>query len=518
MKQNYVIGVDIGGTNTDAVLVDNNEKIIFAAKTTTTDDISISFKSVLKQVLDQGKVQAEAIKGIYLGTTQATNAILQKRDLYRVGLIRIAGHKPNTLPAGFSWPKDLKNIVIAATETIDGGLECHGGELTAFSKEKTCQAIERLIKKNIDSIAIVGVFSPLNGYQENEVASLVHAMYGSDFPISLSHQIGGIGFIERENSTILNAALKRVIQQGFRHLQSVCQMLKFTCPLMVTQNDGSLIEIERAINYPVLTISAGPTNSFIGGSKLAELNNAIVVDIGGTSTDVGLVRKGFPLRSLNKSNIGGVSLNFPMPDVLSIALGGGSEISFYNGGVVIGPKSVAKTIETEAMSFGGNVLTLTDVALSMGHLEIHHADPKRIFSLSSDQSKMILNQVRDKIQHLVVKMQGEYKDLPVILVGGGSSLIPQKQLGNNYFTPKFFNVANAYGAALAEISGCVDAIVSLQKRDEVLDNLYQEAKQKAITQGADPKTLRLIDQQIIPYHYIPNQMARVIVRFCGKKC
>ena len=516
MKSSYVIGVDIGGTNTDAVLVDQNEKIVFAAKTITSDDISLSFKSVLHQLLEKAKVEADAIKGIYLGTTHATNAILQKTDLYRVGIIRIAGHNPNTLPTGYSWPKDLKNSVITATETIDGGLECHGGELTSFSKEKACQAIERLQKKNVDSIAVVGVFSPLNGCQENEVAKFVHEIMGNDFPVSLSHEIGGIGFIERENSTMLNATLKRVMQQGFRRLESVCQNLKFACPLMITQNDGSLIDIGRAINYPVLTISAGPTNSFIGGSRLAEMDNAIVVDIGGTSTDVGIVRKGFPIRSLNKSNIGGVSLNFPMPDVLSIGLGGGSEICFHNGEVAIGPNSVGRKMNTKAMSFGGNILTLTDIALSLGHFEIDCADPKRII-LSDNQRKTIFDHALDKIHQLVVKMQGEFKDLPVILVGGGSALFPQGSLGDHYLTPKFFNVANAYGAALAEISGCVDVVVSLQNREAVLEKLYQEAKQKAIEQGANPKTLRLIDQQIIPYHYIPNQMARVIIRFFGKK-
>lgn len=83
--------------------------------------------------------------------------------------------------------------------------------------------------------------------------------------------------------------------------------------------------------------------------------------------------------------------------------------------------------------------------------------------------------------------------------------------------PSFFNVANAYGAALSEISGTIDTVVSLQNREEVLNQLYDKAKQKAIDQGAKPETLRLIDQQIIPYSYVPNQMARVVIRYSGKR-
>ena len=516
MKNSYIIGVDIGGTNTDAVLVDDQNKIICAVKTTTTNDISIGFSTALNNLIEQSAIQPNQVQGIFLGTTHATNAILQKKDLFRVGVIRIAGQRPETLPVAFAWPQDLKDAVIGGVETVGGGLECHGGPLTSICKEEIRNAISRLLEKAVDSIAVIGVFSPLDGAQERLISDLIKEAAGPYFPISLSNEIGGIGFIERENSTILNASLKWVMQQGFSSLQRACQALKLTCSLMITQNDGSLIEMSRAIDYPVLTISAGPTNSFIGGARLAGLENAIVVDIGGTSTDVGLVRKGFPIRSLNKSNIGGVSLNFPMPDVLSVALGGGSIIRFHSNKPLIGPISVAKSLTSQALSFGGNELTLTDVALVMGHIEIEDSQSERA-SIDLVQGTTIFDQVKEKLNELVLKIRGEYKDLPIIFVGGGSALLPPCFFQEGYQMPEFFNVANAYGAALSEISGTVDTIVSLQNREEVLDKLYEQAKQKAIDQGAKKETLRLVDQQIISYSYVPNQMARVIVRYSGKR-
>ncbi len=504
-----IIGVDIGGTNTDAVLVDQNEQILCAIKTPTTENISVGFHNALSQLLAKSRVPPSSIIGVFVGTTHATNAILQKKGLYRVGLIRIAGHKPDTLPPGYSWPSDLKQTIIAGFQTIAGGFECDGSSLTTFSEHEARVAIENLLAQGAESIAIVGTFSPLNGEQELQVADLICAIAGRDFPVSLSHKLGGIGFIERENSCLLNASLKRVMQQGFLSLETMCRRLHLTCPLMITQNDGSLIDLSHAVEYPVLTISAGPTNSFLGGCRLANYETAIVVDIGGTSTDVGLVKRGFPIRSLNKSNIGGVALNFPMPDVLSIALGGGSIIHNHE----ISPMSIGKELH-KAVAFGGTILTLTDAALAMGHLKIQKASH---IPLHPHEGKLLFDQVKSKIDGLVAKMQGEHKDLPVIFVGGGSALLPPALFEKTAIIPKHFDVANAYGAALSEISGTVDVVVSLEKREEILETLHAQAKQKAIEAGANPETLRLVDQQIIPYHYVPNQMARVIVRFSGSK-
>lgn len=103
-----------------------------------------------------------------------------------------------------------------------------------------------------------------------------------------------MGFIERENSTILNAALKKVMTEVFSGLTATASEFGLACPFWITQNNGSILTSTQAIKYPVLTIAADPTNSFIGGRKLTQLKDAIVIDIGGTSTDIGIIRKGFP--------------------------------------------------------------------------------------------------------------------------------------------------------------------------------------------------------------------------------
>ena len=495
----YTIGVDIGGTNTDMVLVDRDLKIVASVKRPTTQQIDLGFG----EALDALKVDSKKVERVLVGTTHATNALLQKEDLYRVGLIRIAGHNPMTLPPCFGWPKDLQETVFVGCVTVGGGYECNGSEITPFCRKQLRSAIDDLLKKGAESFAIVGVFSPL--YPEHELAVLEEV--NGKFPISLSHQIGGVGIIERENSTLLNAALKKPLAKGFSLLKRSLEKRGILAPLFLTQNNGTILSLEKALQYPILTISAGPTNSFIGGAKLAGLESAIIVDIGGTSTDVGIVKMGFARRSLNKSNIGGVLLNFSMPDVLSIALGGGSYIALETG--EIGPKSCGKNITQEAICFGGSRWTLTDIALAKNPLIISGA-----FPIHCQEADKILQSGVKKIEDLVSLIEGKEKNLPVVVVGGGAELF-RGLLPSRYFIPHNASVANAYGAALSEVIATVDVVTSLTDREAVLAELIEKSRNLAMEQGADPKTVRLVDLQTIPYHYIPGNLARVIASSAG---
>jgi N-methylhydantoinase A/oxoprolinase/acetone carboxylase beta subunit len=515
MNKKYKIGIDIGGTNTDAVLIENDREIKAAIKTLTTLDIHTGFKNALAALKSKTDYHPEEIKAIFMGTTHATNAILQCRDLYKVGVIRLAGQSPELLPPCYAWPQILRESIYAGSQMINGGFECHGGPITKFDGSELKLAATRLLEQGAESLAIIGVFSPIDASQEKQALEILEDTFGNEFPVSLSCEIGGIGFIERENSTILNAALRKVMTNGFQHLRHALELAGLNCPFYITQNNGSIISLDRATKYPVLTISAGPTNSFIGGTKLIQLDDAIVVDIGGTSTDVGVVKKGFPRRSLNKTQIGGVNLNFSMPNVLSIGLGGGSYVSHSSGNIpCIGPKSAGCRILEEALSFGGQTLTMTDIAIAKGHLSIPGACPERI-GMTANEVDVILQEASRKITDLVASIDPDHKKLPVIMVGGGAQLFRQEQLDSRFIFPKHAGVANAFGAALAEISGVVDKAVSLQNRTAVLDQLQQEAIDLAVQNGATREETRVVDLEIIPYHYVPNNMARVVVTAAG---
>jgi len=500
------IGIDIGGTNTDLVLVDKNKKIIGQHKEPTTSSIELAVVQGLSQLLQKEEVLPQAIEGVFIGTTHATNAILQGRDkdLLQVGLIRIAGNHPDISP-GAAWPTELRRKIISASETIPGGYECHGEPITPFDETRAEQAIDRLLTKGVEAIAVVGVFSPMNRDQEIQVLQLIKKMAGPMFPVTLSSDIGGIGFLERENATLLNSALKKVVGRGFEALEMAVKGMGVQAPLYMIHNDGSVMDMQRAIDFPIFTISAGQTNSFRGAISLANRENAIIIDVGGTSSDIGLVTNGYPKRSCKAAKIGGVKLQFPMPDVLSLAIGGGSIVC----GEKIGPESVARELLSQAQCFHGNVLTLTDVGVLTGHLEIAGAQCKNI-SLTKPQAKALLHSVHMQMEQAIAIVKGKNSSLPVIAVGGGAALL------ENVLQIPFGNVANAYGATLAEISSTIDIVTSLHKRLEVLEEVRAKAITSAIEKGALPTDVRVVNVEIIPYAYSKEALARVIVTAAGK--
>lgn len=516
MKEPLIIGMDIGGTYTDAVLITKDERILASAKSPTTDDIIHGVEGALSLLFKQFAVSPHQISQINLGTTHATNAILQKNGLFRVGVLRIAGQYPESLPPCFGWPPDLVKAIFAGCETVNGGMECDGSAISPFNPGEVKEAIHSLVNNGAEGLAVVGVFSPLYREQEKITSLMIAEMLGKDFPHTISSSIAGLGFVERENATVLNTALQKVMSRGFEDLQSIFNRMDFKCPLYLTQNNGSLINLDKAIRYPILTVSAGPTNSFVGAARLQGLSDAMVVDIGGTSTDIGLIENGLPRRSLNISNIGGVRLNFSMPDVLSIALGGGSYLDFSEGDVRIGPKSAGRQLNTQAFCFGGSHLTLTDAAIAFGKFTFPEASAENV-PLSPGQAEKILSDVISTIELECSLMQSKKRKLPIIVVGGGSSLLPAALLEERYVIPAHAHVANAFGAAIAEITGVVDTVVSLTDRSEELEKLKMQALQKALDAGADAATVKVVDMQIFPYHYVPGHQARVVVTASGKQ-
>lgn len=511
-KKNYLVGIDIGGTNTDAVLVDNQSNIIASCKIPTENPLENGVKKAIQTLIESSNISRDDLKGIYLGTTHATNAILEAKELYKVGVLRLAGQRPITLDPCFKWPELLKSAVYVGLETVAGGFRCDQKEISPVCKDEIKMALEKLHIQGMESLSIIGVFSPLSAAQELTAKALAKDMFGYDFPVTISSEIGGMGFVERENASILNAALKKPMSLAFQNMNTMINELLIEAPLFVTQNDGSIIDLEQAIEKPLLTISSGPTNSFIGGVKLAGVSEAIIVDIGGTSVDIGVVQNGYPRRSLGQAMIGGIPLNFKMPDVLSLPIGGGSIVRRNQSGFTFGPDSIGSRLFTEGSIFGGSMLTLTDVACKASLFSIPTQELSKV-KLNEKEAKDILYSVLKRIQEAIRLMQGSRKNLPIIAVGGGAYFL--KEIADAI--PEKSNIANAYGASMAEVSYTVDTVVSLENRDKALASITEEAMKGAKTKGACESTLRIVDIQVLPYHYVPNKIGRVVATASGKQ-
>ena len=229
--------------------------------------------------------------------------------------------------------------------------------------------------------------------------------------------VGQVGLLERENASILNAAILSFAQRTIRGFQAAMRTLQLTCPLFLTQNDGTLTTAASAARLPIRTFASGPTNSMRGAAFLAGLDDrtraagsevekgksTIVVDVGGTTSDVGvLLPSGFPRQAASFIEVGGVRTNFSMADVQSVALGGGSVVhSAETGRVAVGPESVGYNLTRDARVFGGEVLTTTDLIVASGRAEL--GDKTRVADVSAETVAQGMQRIKKLLENIIDK-------------------------------------------------------------------------------------------------------------------
>jgi N-methylhydantoinase A/oxoprolinase/acetone carboxylase beta subunit len=518
----YKIGIDVGGTNTDAVILDYENRVMQSTKTATTPDVETGILNALEQVLSKASVNPKDIKYVMLGTTHATNAIIERKHLAQTAVVRICLPAGQAIEPMFTWDQSLKQAVGNRYFFIHGGSEFNGMPLNKLGLlHEECELVLEQIKNSgVESIAVTSIFSPVENRYEIEFAELVSQKLGADFPVTLSSEIGGLGLLERENSAALNAALVKVTEKISGGLEKALERNHINASIYFAQNDGTLMSLDYAKKYPILTIGSGPTNSIRGAAHISGLKDCIVCDIGGTTTDIGILVNGFPRESSVAVNIGGVRTNFRMPDIISIGLGGGSIVREREGKVTVGPDSVGYAITKEAIIFGGNVLTTTDCLVASGMVTIDHpsCDPSRVQSLDPAIWKQAIQVLEEEVAVAIDKIKTSSKELPVVLVGGGALLVQGDIAGvSNIIRPQNAGCANALGAAIAQISGEVDKMFSTEgrSRDEVLQEASLQVKERAVQAGADPTSVEVVDLEEVPMAYVPSNMIRIRTKAAG---
>ena len=289
--------------------------------------------------------------------------MIQRQSLLPVGIIRLALPATSAIPPLTDWPADLVAQVGQHAHLVGGGYEFDGREIAPLDEKAVAVAARAFARDGIRTAAITSVFSPMNGDMERRAADILRNE-APDIAVSLSCELGQFGLLPRENSTIINAALSELSGHVVKAFRQALSELGLDVPLFVSQNDGTLMRADDVQRYPVLTFASGPTNSMRGAVYLAGIQDAMVVDIGGTTSDIGMLRNGFPRQSTNFVDVGGVKTNFRMPDVLAVGLGGGSLV--MDDGKRVGPASVGYELTSRAQCFGGDTLTATDIAVAGG--------------------------------------------------------------------------------------------------------------------------------------------------------
>jgi N-methylhydantoinase A/oxoprolinase/acetone carboxylase beta subunit len=506
------IGIDVGGTNTDAVVMDGT-RVVGWVKTNNSADITAGVTAALHELLTTARVKTDQIAAVMIGTTQFTNAVVQRRDLAAVAAVRLCLPAAQSLPPMVDWPDDLRDAVGNCWFLAHGGYEFDGREISALDEAELRRIGGEIRERGIRAIAISAIFSPINTEMEQRAAKVL----SEEVPnarITISEEIGRIGLLERENAAILNACLQPLGDLVIGAFTTALVDAGINAPLFLTQNDGTLMVADYAKRFPVLTFASGPTNSMRGAAFLSGLQEALVVDIGGTTTDIGALHRGFPREAGAAIEVGGVRTNFRMPDVLSMGLGGGSLVR-DGSPLTVGPQSVGYRLVQEGLVFGGGTLTATDVAVAAGMAEI--GDRSLVGALDREVVTRALSTIETMTATGCDRMLLTPEPVPVLVVGGGSILVGDQIGGLAATRPPYFQVANAVGAAIAQISGEIDRVYALSDvpRDKALDDAKQQASGRAVAAGAAAETVQIVEVEEVPLAYLPSNATRIRVKAVG---
>ena len=504
------IGIDVGGTNTDAVLL-TGDRVAHAVKTPTTADVTTGIERALARLVEESRVDRRGVDAVMIGTTHFTNAVVQRRDLTPVAAIRIGLPASASLEPFIDWPPDLAALVRGEIFMLEGGHEYDGRPIVPFDTAAMRKAARRIRERGLRAAGITSVFSPLNPSCEDQAAEILREEC-PDVAITVSHDLGRIGLLERENATLLNACLVDLARRTTRAFSEALSRSGIAADLYITQNDGTVLRADAALRFPVYSFASGPTNSMRGAAFLSRLDDAMVVDVGGTSADIGALRHGFPREANSVVEVGGVRTLFRMPDLLSLALGGGTLVAAEP--LAVGPVSVGYRLTERAMVFGGGELTVTDVAVAAGLIDL--GDRRRVASLPAGLVKAAIERIHAMLEEGVDRMKTDASPVPLIAVGGGCFLVPERLAAiSEVVHVPHQAVANAVGAAIAQVSGEVDQIFQDLTRDEAIARARRLAEDKAVSAGADPATLKLVEVEDLPLAYLPGNSLRTRVRVVG---
>lgn len=322
------LGIDTGGTYTDAAIVELvSKKVVAKAKAPTTyHDLSLGLVRAVEGVVSMGGFDPSEVGLVGLSTTLATNSLLQGKG-GTVGLIGV-GWKPEP-----DW-----SLGAARSRFIAGGHDMRGRPLAPLDEREAQVAVDEL-GSDVDAVVVSSFFSVVNPAHEEAVRRIVRERKG--VPVVAGHELTAeLGILERTVTAVLNARLLPIIDEFLRGVESSLHGKGISAPIMVFRGDGTLMNLKKARERPVETILSGPAASLMGGLALSQNDRCIVVDIGGTSTDIAYLDQGFPRLGKEGATVGQWRTRVRAIDIWTAGLGGDSRLDMHDGRIVIGPDRV----------------------------------------------------------------------------------------------------------------------------------------------------------------------------------
>lgn len=447
----YTIGIDTGGTYTDAVLLDMEKSsaasVVKKAKALTThQELEIGVGNSIKSLglTDEEKAGVEKV---VLSTTLATNAIVEK-NISNVGLVLIG-----TRPAG--------EIAAAKVKNIEGRVNIKGRVVNDINEEEAVAAIKGLIH-DVDAIAVSGAASIRNPVLEKKIKALIQEC--CQLPVVCGHEIvSELGYLERTNTAALNAGLLSIIARFIKAIHHVLRENEIQAPVFVVKGDGSISRLEAIRETPIDTVLSGPAASMIGSINLTGIEDAVIADMGGTTTDTGIVRQKRVELSPDGATVGGWKIRVKSAKLYTFGLGGDSHIRNENSKIKIGPKRMLPACR------GGVCLTPTDILHATGEFRQWDSQKsmKSVNALAGEMGispDAYVSEVKKELTKTIETNILEHVDpsLPICAIGAPAETwykIVNEAIGFDLIIPAHYEVANAVGAAAAGVQEVIDTII-----------------------------------------------------------
>lgn len=450
------LGIDVGDSKTVCVVMDEHSALIGMRTQASTPDILAGIDSVLEQILKLTRIDPLEIGAVMIGTSHCYNALVKGENLAKVAVIRL-GQIQSVIPPLFDAPETFRRAVGLHFLQTKGGHELDGSSSVQKLYRHEIEAfLQRDENREIEALVITGTFSPMNDSHEKKVAEWIRDQLGPEFPITVSHELGSVGFIERENAAILNAALSKVMTHSLHGLGALLKGWKIDSPIYFTQNDGTLMSYEHALRYPIRTLRSEITNGFRGASFLTGIEDGVVVDVHRDTTYIGTLEGGFPKEGHRGEHIAGIRVNVDMPKIVRLPFG------------------------------------------ACTPFEISHLD---------------------EIFQAVQRFQPRYEPLPILFVGEGGAAFAAhfKYPWSEVLLPRHYPYVNAIGACIAPISGNSDRMYWLDhmSQSEAVERTKQETIKAAILAGAKQDTVVIQSVKTIPFVYLPSKALRIKVKAIG---
>jgi N-methylhydantoinase A len=456
-----LIGIDVGGTTTDAVLVESGKVVRSAYVPTDHENLPCCLLDALDKLIEG--VMPSKIERVVLSTTLITNMIAEGK-IDPVALMLIPG--PGANPSDYKLGQDVW--------ILDGAIDYRGREIRKLNESQVKASAQELANKGFKKVAIVGKFGQRNSAHELKAGEIVvRALPKAQ--VELGHQVSGqLNFPRRAATAKLTVATKDKYKEFADQMNGALRQRKISAPVYILKADGGTLPLDKSLDMPVETIFSGPAASIMGVMALMPSSQtSVIVDIGGTTTDLALILSGKPLMSSKGARVNSLLTHVRAFAVKSVALGGDSAVSIAGDCITVGPNR-----DGPALCMGGSGPTPTDAMRVLGLSDIGDADKAekamqevagKLVCTSKEAARKVIDAVVEKIISEVNEMFKEWEQEPayrvweimkkeklqaqnVVGVGGAAPpLVPlvAQKLGAKAVVPEHASVANAIGAAVA---------------------------------------------------------------------